>query len=102
MRLQNPDKPKLIIVTLPEQTPVSEAKQLVSDLDRADVHPWAWVINNSLVAAKLKSSLLRHRAIAKHRAIESVVEASERYAIIQTFPKEPIGVAKLELFLGLK
>lgn len=47
MRLQNPDETKILIVTLAETTPRLEAETLQADLERAGIHPWAWVVNNS-------------------------------------------------------
>lgn len=47
MQLQNPEKTKVIIVTLAETTPVLEAANLQQDLRRAGIEPWAWVVNNS-------------------------------------------------------
>ena len=65
MRLQDPDLTKVIIVTLAETTPVLEAAGLDAELRRAQIRPWAWVINNSLAAAQTTSSLLGRRAAAE-------------------------------------
>ncbi len=43
----DPEKTKVIIVTLAETTPVLEAANLQQDLRRAGIEPWAWVVNNS-------------------------------------------------------
>jgi arsenite-transporting ATPase len=51
MQLQDPAQTKVLIVTLAEPTPVLEAAELKADLERAGIHPWAWVVNNSLAAA---------------------------------------------------
>ncbi|EFP3482223.1 TPA: arsenite efflux transporter ATPase subunit ArsA, partial [Citrobacter freundii] len=48
MQLQDPERTKVLLVTLPETTPVLEAANLQSDLERAGIHPWGWIINNSL------------------------------------------------------
>ena len=48
----DPEKTKVIIVTLAETTPVLEAANLQQDLRRAGIEPWAWVVNNSLAAAQ--------------------------------------------------
>ena len=48
MRLQDPAQTKILIVTLPETTPVLEASGLQEDLRRAGIEPWGWVINASL------------------------------------------------------
>ncbi len=58
MQLQDPDQTKVVIVTLAETTPVLEAANLQEDLRRADIEPWAWVINNSLAAASPSSPFL--------------------------------------------
>ncbi|MDO9194027.1 MAG: arsenical pump-driving ATPase, partial [Undibacterium sp.] len=51
MQLQDPKQTKILIVTLAETTPVLEAAGLQTDLRRAGIEPWAWVINNSLAMA---------------------------------------------------
>ena len=62
MRLQDPAQTKIILVTLAETTPVLEAAGLQDDLERAGIHPWAWVVNNSIAAAHPQSAFLRTRA----------------------------------------
>lgn len=58
MRLQDPSQTKMLIVTLPETTPVLEAESLQADLRRAGIEPWAWVINSTLAAASPSDPLL--------------------------------------------
>ena len=65
MRLQDPAETKVVIVTLAETTPVLEAAGLQAELERAGIHPWAWVVNNSLAAAHPVSPLLVQRAAAE-------------------------------------
>src|SRR5450631_4132801 len=67
MRLQDPLKAKVILVTLAETTPVLAAAELRADLERAQIHPWAWVVNNSLAEAAPTSPLLRLRALGNCR-----------------------------------
>ncbi|MCW9726312.1 arsenical pump-driving ATPase, partial [Proteus mirabilis] len=62
MQLQDPDRTKVLLVTLPETTPVLEAANLQADLERAGIHPWGWIINNSLSIADTRSPLLCQRA----------------------------------------
>ena len=45
-RLRDPNYTRILLVTLPEATPVHEAAQLQRDLERANL-PFAWVINQS-------------------------------------------------------
>ena len=47
MRLQDAAYTKIILVTLPETTPVSQAAALQEDLRRASIEPYAWVLNKS-------------------------------------------------------
>jgi arsenite-transporting ATPase len=97
MRLQNPQETKVIIVTLAETTPVLEAAGLQAELQRADIHPWAWVINNSLAAANPSSALLRKRAAAELPLIDKVrTELAERTALVPMLAAEPLAVPDLE------
>jgi arsenite-transporting ATPase len=57
-RMRDPDFTKILIVTLPELTPVQEARQLEADLDRASIAPYAWIINQSLAPLDLSDPLL--------------------------------------------
>jgi arsenite-transporting ATPase len=91
MRLQDPDYTKILIVTLPETTPVLEAGILEDDLVRAGIHPWAWVINQSLAATATTSPLLRHRARQEEAPVESVRRRAPRLAIVPQFQQEPVG-----------
>ena len=61
MRLQDPDYTRVILVTLPETTPVSEAAALQDDLRRARIEPYAWVINRSLAATGVRDPVLHAR-----------------------------------------
>ena len=95
MRLQDPDYTKILIVTLPETTPVLEASILEDDLARAGIHPWAWVINQSLAAAATTSPLLRHRARQEEAPVESVRRRARRLAIVPQLEQEPVGPERL-------
>ncbi len=100
MQLQDPKQTKVLLVTLAETTPVLEAASLQADLRRAGIEPWAWVINNSIAAAKTESPLLRKRAANELREIERVAhQHAQRYAVIPLMPDEPVGVERL-LALG--
>ncbi len=97
MRLQDPEQTKVIIVTLAETTPVLEAVGLNSELERAQIHPWAWVINNSLAAAEPLSPLLRRRAAAEVAQIASVRDDyADRIAVIPLLAVEPVGIPALQ------
>ena len=46
-QLRDPDFTKILIVVLPEATPVHEAARLQSDLARAGITPYGWIVNQS-------------------------------------------------------
>ena len=97
MRLQDPESTKVIIVTLAETTPVLEAAGLESELERAEIHPWAWVINNSLAAAESTSPLLRRRAAAEIAQIAKVRDDyADRIAVVPLLAVEPVGIPALQ------
>jgi arsenite-transporting ATPase len=97
MRLQDPDLTKVIIVTLAETTPVLEAAGLTRELERAGIHPWAWVINNSLAAAEPASPLLRRRAAAEIAQIDTVRDDyADRLAVVPLLAVEPVGIPALQ------
>lgn len=96
MQLQDPKQTKILIVTLAEKTPVLEAANLQSDLRRAGIEPWAWVINNSVAATSTSSALLQQRACNELVEIKSVAKQyAPRYAVVPMLQYEPIGVQRL-------
>ena len=97
VRLQDPDNTRIIIVTLPETTPVLEAEQLAADLARASIHPWAWVVNQSLAAAKPATGLLATRAAAEPPLIQRVQHQTLRLAVVPTLAQEPVAEPLLAL-----
>ena len=102
MRLQDPAYTKLLIVTLPETTPVLEAAGLQDDLRRAGITPYAWVINQSLAAVSPTDTLLAARAAAEIRQIELVAEGlAERTVLVPWLVEEPSGIEALAGVLGV-
>ena len=96
MRLQDRAHTKMLIVTLAEATPVLEAEALAEDLARAGIHPWAWVINDSLAAADTDDPLLLRRAENERVQIHRVLDHdAERCALVPLLAGEPVGVPAL-------
>jgi len=60
-RLRDPDFTHVILVTLPEATPIHEAMQLERDLARAGIRPEAWVVNQCLTTLSVTDPILRAR-----------------------------------------
>ena len=92
MQLQDPKRTKVIIVALPETTPVLEAAELQDDLRRAGIEPWAWIINQSLAACMPISPLLRRRAANELREIDAIANGfAQRYAVMPMELERPTG-----------
>ena len=95
-RLRDPEFTKVLIVTLPEATPVHEAERLQNDLARAKIHPFAWVINQSLLASGTHNTFLAQRGHYEIPFIRRVADGlSSRCALIPWLPKAPIGAKGL-------
>lgn len=96
MQLQDPERTKVLLVTLPETTPVLEAANLQADLVRAGIQPWGWIINNSLSIADTRSPLLCQRARQEIPQIEAVKQQhATRIALVPLLASEPGGIEKL-------
>ncbi|MBG0800698.1 arsenical pump-driving ATPase [Methylocystis sp. H4A] len=96
MQLQDARRTKVLLVTLAETTPVLEAANLQADLRRAGIEPWAWVINNSVAAARPRSPLLRKRAENELAEMEKVATThARRYAVVPLLRDEPVGAPRL-------
>lgn len=72
-RLRDPEFTRILLVTLPESTPVHEARALQKDLERASIHPWGWIVNRSLTASSTKHPLLLQRAAAETPLFHEIV-----------------------------
>jgi len=96
MQLQDPDKTKVLLVTLAETTPVLEAAGLQEDLRRAGIEPWAWIVNNCIAAAYTTSPLLLQRAHNEVKQIEAVSTVhARRCAVVPLLTEEPVGLPRL-------
>jgi arsenite-transporting ATPase len=91
-RLRDPDFTRILLVTLPEATPVHEAAALQEDLRRARIEPFAWVINQSLLNSGSCDPLLQCREASEHRYLREVVEKqAKRTAWLPWQAEEPVG-----------
>jgi arsenite-transporting ATPase len=96
-RLRDPRFTHVLIVTLPEATPVHEAAVLQTDLRRAQIEPFAWVINQSFARSETRDPLLRARGAAELSFIMEVTrDLARRTAIVPWVPEEPVGPARLQ------
>lgn len=96
MRLQDPTLTRVVVVTLPETTPVSQAAALQEDLRRAHIEPFAWVVNRSLAASGTKDPLLSARLDGERRQFARIAEGlAKQVFVIPWLPKAPVGVDAL-------
>lgn len=96
MRLQDPDYTKVILVALPETTPVSEAASLQDDLRRAKIEPWAWVVNRSLAQTGTTDPLLQGRISGETVQIERIRGGLAQQLFLLPFLAEPpVGLPSL-------
>ena len=96
-QLRDPDFTRILIVTLPEATPVHEAARLQDELKRAGLNPYAWVINQSFCATGTKDSVLAARGRLEERYISEVRETlTSRVALIPWQIEDPIGRERLQ------
>lgn len=96
MRLQDPTYTRIVLVTLPEVTPVSEAAGLQEDLRRARIEPYAWVINRSLLGSGTRDPLLAARLQGESAQVARVAEGlAPRAFLVPWVATPPVGVQAL-------
>jgi arsenite-transporting ATPase len=87
---------RILLVTLPEATPVHEAARLQEDLMRAGIQPFAWVVNQSFAANGFLDPLLVARGKRELLYISEVREKHSRLvALVPWKPEEPVGPESL-------
>jgi arsenite-transporting ATPase len=96
MRLQDPTYTRVLLVTLPETTPVSEASALQDDLRRASIEPYGWVINKAMAMSGTRDPLLRARIRGEKAQIERVRrDCASRVFGLDFRPFAPVGLEEL-------
>jgi arsenite-transporting ATPase len=96
MRLQDPAYTRIVLVTLPEITPVSEAAALQDDLRRANIEPFAWVVNRSLIASGTRDPLLAARLAGERAQLARVAGGlATRTYVVPWVSRAPVGIGAL-------
>ncbi len=96
-RLRDPAFTRVLLVTLPEATPVHEAAALQRDLERAEIKPFAWVVNQSLSPLSVSDSVLRQRRALEARYLREVAVLAPRAALVPWDPRVALEGARLTM-----
>ena len=94
-RLRDPEFTSVLLVTLPEPTPVHEAAQLHDDLDRAGIQPAAWIANQSFAATGTGDPILAARARHEARWLDEIRTHHTELAIVSWQGEPPQGAQAL-------
>jgi arsenite/tail-anchored protein-transporting ATPase len=97
MRLQDPSHTQVLLVTLLETTPVSEAAALQQDLRRAGIEPYAWVMNRGLTGSGTSDPLLRKRMQGETTQISRIKSGLARRCFqLPWQATPPVGIEALQ------
>lgn len=100
-RLRDPDFTRILLVTLPEATPVHEAAALQTDLRRAKIEPFAWVVNQSFALTPTRDPLLIERSRREQPYFEEVTTGrAARAFAVPWLAEEPVGITALRQVLS--
>ena len=92
------DETEVLIVTLPEATPVYEALRLEDDLQRAGIATKWWVVNQSLYGTNTTNPMLAAKAAAEVEWLNRIDEnAGGKFALIAWSAEEIKGDRLLKL-----
>ena len=102
MSLQDQELSKIILVSLPETTPMREAASLQDDLKRARIKPYAWLINQSLsMLSGITDPLLKSRANAEIEVVKTIkTEYADRTFGIPFIAEKKLLPALLDEYLS--
>ena len=91
-RLRDPLFTRILLVTLPEATPVHEAGKLQEDLLRAGIKPFAWVVNQSFAGNGFRDPVLVERGARELPYIqEASAQSASRLALVPWRSDAPVG-----------
>lgn len=100
-RLSDPERTRIVLVTLPQATPVHEARALQEDLARTGLAPWTWVVNAALSERSTHHPVLAAQAAEEVRRIVEVAELSPRPPVVLPWTDDPpigrVGLGSLLL-----
>ena len=84
-RMRDPNYTKILIITLPEMTPVHEAGQLERDLERASISSYAWIINQSLAPLDITDPFLAAKRQEEFQYISQVMNQYSDHVFLEAW-----------------
>ena len=95
-RLRDGEFTRVLMIALPEATPVHEAARLQQDLNRAGIRPYGWIINQSFAGDGFRDPALVERGAREEPFIAEVRDRlASRFAVIPWMPEPPVGPDRL-------
>ena len=81
-RLRDPEFTRILILTLPEATPVHEAAALQQDLRRAAIEPYGWIVNQAFSPLKITDPVLKKRQLHEQQYLREILDTHAGKAAI--------------------
>lgn len=96
-RIRDSKFTKILIVALPEATPTHEAEALQTDLKRAGIEPYGWVINRSFAISGTKDNVLLAKGLNELDYIAEITDKLSAKAVLSPWLGEELfGAAALK------
>lgn len=96
-RIRDPKFTRVLIVALPEATPTHEAEALQEDLRRAEIEPYAWIINRSFEISGTNDEILKAKGVHELKYIEEISrKLSTKTVISPWLADELVGAENLK------
>lgn len=93
-RIKDKNFTKILLVTLAEATPTHEAKDLSDDLKRADINPYAWVVNRSFALTNTSNNLLCQKGLNELKYINEIKNELSSKTVVSPWIAEEINCSK--------
>lgn len=94
-RLRDRNFTHVLLVTLPEATPIHEAMKLERDLARANIQPFAWVVNQSLTPLEVTDPVLRSRQAHEATHLRELADHASRVVLEPWSSSFPAGKPRI-------
>ena len=93
-RIRDPKFTRVVVVALPEATPVHEAATLQEDLKRAQIEPYGWIINRSFAISGTRDPILMTKGAQELPFIQKVAHNLAPRAVISPWVSDELNSAE--------